>query len=327
MTRMGQDGGVDEPAADSSPASDSADTTSVNGPSLAEAAHPDAHGRQSAWPFVTLGILALLTAGAVGLAIAQKGGGSSDANAALQRAVTTTLHSKTAKTSLSLTIGVGSGQQSLTVFGKGDTNLVTDGTNLTMTFSVGGQTITERAIVDGSTGYFNIGPVVGSIIPGKSWVSEDQGGASNQVVGSGGVFNDPATLIAVLRAQGTQVRSVGTSTVQGLQVEGYALHLGRAGIEKSIRSERLSPSARQSVASARFKALDYQVFVDESDHMRRIRASGAFSEGGLGATVASTIDFTDFGTPVTITPPPASEVVPIGQFEKIAQQNGGNALT
>ena len=39
------------------------------------------------------------------------------------------------------------------------------------------------------------------------------------------------------------------------------------------------------------------------------------------------MDMSDFGTPVTVVPPPANEVVPFQQFEKVANQDQGDSVT
>ena len=88
------------------------------------------------------------------------------------------------------------------VEGNGDSDLARNATNLTLAFSAGGQALTERAVIDGATAYYNIGPLVGAIVPGKSWVSMDVGksSSSSSGVGTGGIFTDPSTLIAVIGA-------------------------------------------------------------------------------------------------------------------------------
>jgi len=275
---------------------------------------------------VTVGILGLASVGAAVYALAEKGSGAGDNNAALQSAVATTVHSKTADIAMSVTISLGAGP-GLKIEGNGATDLVKHATNLTMSLNVEGQTLAERVVIAGSTGYVNLGPEVGTVVPGKSWVSEDEGspttGASS--VGSGGIFSDPSTLIAVLDTEGTSVRALGPSTVVGTPVTGYSIHLGPAGIAKTIRSETIPKSARSAVASAHFHSLDYRVFVDGTNHLRQVRAEGSFAAEGIQAKASSTVDFSDFGTSVTITPPSPNQVVPIEQFEKIVQQDEGTA--
>src|SRR6185437_4481176 len=111
-------GGEHEGTGDSSPERRSADTTPVTDVPFgqdAASAQPPApaltpptphHGRRSVWPFVTVGILGLASIGAAVYALAEKGSGAGDNNAALQSAVATTVHSKTADIAMSVTISL-----------------------------------------------------------------------------------------------------------------------------------------------------------------------------------------------------------------------------
>ena len=180
---------------------------------------------------------------ATGVAVYERSHSGPSTGTALTSAVATTEQSKTADVALSMSLGAGG--PSVTIAGNGDSDLAKNATNLTLAFSADGQPLTERAVIDGPTAYYNIGPLVGAIVPGKSWVSMDVGkrASSSSSFGSGGIFTDPSTLIAVIGAPGTALHALGPAVVNGSHVQQYSVHLGPAGIKKAIGSDT-SPSTR-----------------------------------------------------------------------------------
>jgi hypothetical protein len=279
--------------------------------------------RGRAWLLV--GAAVVIFAGAGAAAYELSGYNGSDTGSALSAAVTTSLHSRSADIALSMTIGASG--QGLTIAGIGDTSFATSATNLTLTYSAGGQPLTERAVIDGSTAYYDLGPVVGDVVPGKTWVSIDTGKdvSGTSGVGAGGIFSDPTAMLSVLQAEGTAVHALGSSSIDGVPVQGYSIRLGPAGIAKTIASEHVPAYMRTEVASVHYSRLSYDVYVDSASHLKQIRTTGAFSVAGQGATITSTMEFSNYGTPVSAQPPPASQVVPIQQFDQVAKQDTGTS--
>ncbi len=279
--------------------------------------------RGRAWLLV--GAAVVILAGAGVAAYELSGYNGSDTGSALSSAVTTSLHGRSADVALSMTIGAGG--QGLTIAGNGDTSFATSASNLTLTYSVGGQPLTERAVIDGSTAYYNLGPVVGDVVPGKSWISIDMGkdASGTSGVGAGGIFSDPSAMLTVLRAEGTAVHALGSSSVDGAPVQGYSIRLGPAGIAKTITSEHVPAYMRAEVSSVHYSRLSYEVYVDGANDLKQIRTTGAFSVAGQGATIASTMEFSNYGTAVSVQAPPAGQVIPARQFDQVARQDQGTS--
>ena len=76
-----------------------------------------------------------------------------------------------------------------------------------------------------------------------------------------------------------------------------------------------------------FNQLDCVVGVNGTNHVAQIRTTSAYSAAGEHFTVTGTMDMSDFGTPVTVAPPPASTVVSYQRFETIASQDQGASAT
>jgi hypothetical protein len=287
---------------------------------------PAPSSRRRVWPVVTAVAVVVLLAGVgIGMYAVSKSG--PDTGTALTSAVTTTEQSKTADVALSMSIGAGG--PSITIAGNGASDFATNATNLTLSFSAGGQQIAERSVIDGATAYYNIGPLVGEIVPGKSWVSMDIGSSASGSgsFGTGGIFSDPSTLLAVIGAPGTALHSLGPSGVGAARVQQYSVDLGPAGIKKALSSETLPSSLRAEMSAVHYTEMDYVVAVDGTNHLTQVRTTGAYSVAGEHFTVASTMDMSDYGTSVTVAPPPASAVVSYQRFETIAGQDRGNATT
>jgi hypothetical protein len=81
------------------------------------------------------------------------------------------------------------------------------------------------------------------------------------------------------------------------------------------------------MSAAHYSQLDYVVGVNGTDHVTQIRTTGAYSVARQNFTVAATMDMSDYGTPVTVAPPPAGEVVSFQRFETIASQDQGTSST
>jgi hypothetical protein len=273
---------------------------------------------------------ALLILAAVVLLIAAIGiiyfavkGNGPDPKGALEGAVAHSVNAKTADVAMSLSVGAAGTHES--IVGNGTTNFRTNATNMTMTYSLGGRSLVERVIIDGRTGYFNVGRIVGEVAPGKSWLSMDLGSAGptgpNGIAGT--IFSDPIAMVAVLRTSGTTVTMLGPSTVDGVPVQGYAIHLSPAGIEKATASPQVPSSVRAQLAHVHYNRLDYTVYIDGTDYLKEVRVVGGFGAEGVGATVTSAMHFTDYGVPVHVSPPPADEVIPIKEFQKLEAQSRG----
>ncbi len=270
--------------------------------------------------------VAVLVVG-TGVAVYERSHSSPDTGTALTSAVATTEQSKTADVALSMSLAAGG--PSVTIAGNGDSDLAGNATNLTLAFSAAGQPLTERAVIDGTTAYYNIGPLVGGVVPGKSWVSMDVGksSSSSSSFGTGGIFTDPSTLIAVIGAPGTALHALGPAVVNGSRVQQYSVNLGPAGIKKAIASDTLPGNLRAEMSAVHYSRLAYVVGINGTNHVAQIRTTGAYSAGGVHFTVTGTMDMSDFGTPVTVAPPPPSAVVSFQRFETIAGQDHGTSTT
>lgn len=154
-------------------------------------------------------------------------------------------------------------------------------------------------------------------LKGKTWfeVSEQLlggPGAASAVLGPfGGVSSDPADMLASLTAIAGSEKKAGTATIRGVPVTGY-----RVNIDPAKAAARLPSSQRagfdQFAKALGSGAIPVDVWVDNQDLVRRIQLTLHMPAGSgvpAGVQLAESTDFYDFGVPVRVTAPPASQVV------------------
>ena len=122
-------------------------------------------------------------------------------------------------------------------------------------------------------------------------------------------------------ASASSAREVGRVQVDGAPATEYSISLGQAALSHVFGAAGLPSFVR----SAPYTQLNEQAYVDGTGHVSRIVAVGSYPVSGQSVTAAITLDLSHYGTPVSIAPPPASQVVPEGQFEASAARLGATS--
>jgi hypothetical protein len=267
----------------------------------------------------------LLIGGGLGAYFAFSGGQS--ASAAVALAVSNSLNARTAD--LTMKITGDEGTQTVSIEGSGATNFSNNQTDMTMTINDGTQDVNEHVLFDGQTVFVNLGNnLIGRILPGKSWVSVDLGqeGAGNGTLPGGtGSGGDPTAMLRILGAQGNPVTALGTSVVNGDSVQGYAVHMTAAGVNRAIAEEHLPSWMKQAVSQVQDPNVTYDVFINGTNQL--VRMSSVVHATDQGKKLVSNIemDFSNYGVPVSITDPSADQVAPFDQFVQAASQLSSSA--
>lgn len=272
--------------------------------------------RRRRWPIAlaataSVGLIALVLA-----LVAPGGAHNANGQAIVIASVNHAVASKTAQATL--TMNVNSGQMT----GKGNGTIdFTDGAmDLTMQANLPSlhQALTIRGIYLGGTVYEHIAQI-SELVPGKSWVSIDLSGL-NKVPGATGALNlggNPAAMLRLLSARGATVTPTGTSTVNGVKVNGYTVTIDPAFIEKQISSANLPSWMRDASSKINFRNATETVFIDRSGNLRRDAVHMVIDIPSSQAgpmTMDETLDLSNYGVPVSISAPPASQVVDIQEF-------------
>jgi len=229
--------------------------------------------------------------------------------------VKTTAATKSAKVSLSMTVG---STESVAVkfdgavdFETGDSQFTADLGGLMGSMMPGGlemRVVNKVAYVklpDSLSGF------LGGSGSGGKWLSIDTAKAGK---GAGGGFSnlgqgDPTKFLAYLETVSDDVKQVGTDSVRGVETKHYkaTLDLGKtidqAKVPASLR-EKLKGLLEQRGAQAQTIPVD--VWVDNDGHVRRTTMQIQ------SATV--TLELYDFGAPVNVEAPPADQIISLKDF-------------
>ncbi len=155
---------------------------------------------------------------------------------------------------------------------------------------------------------------------GKSWVALDAGTSSGLDTSLFGPFGgtDPADLLASLTAVSSSVTSLGPATIRGVKVTGFRVDIDPAKAVARVPGwERAG--LRAFISSLGPGPVPVDVWVDGQNLVRRVKLTLHVPDGE--GTPASTqmvevTDFYNFGVPVRVSAPPASQVASMSQLIK-----------
>lgn len=175
-----------------------------------------------------------------------------------------------------------------------------------------------EAIQDGDTLYVRF-PLMAKELPaGKSWIKGDakelaaQSGSGLDQLGSF-AGTDPRDTFAYLKAVSGSIETVGGETVRGTDTTHY-----RATIDVAKVTAMLPAEQRQGLGSldalfgqAGLSAIPLDVWLDAEQRVRKLELAFELTEPGSDqqARASITIELYDYGEPLDVSLPPASEVV------------------
>jgi hypothetical protein len=151
---------------------------------------------------------------------------------------------------------------------------------------------------------------------GKPWaevnlntVAEAKMGASLSQLSSSA--QEPTEVLSYLQAVSTNgIKALGPATIRGTRTAGYSatIDLTKLANQKSPQLKATVLSLEQQIHTSK---IPVQVWLDAQGRVRQITdqvsASGA-NASAVSADVGITVDYYDFGTPVSVSPPPPAQV-------------------
>ncbi|MGQ4516148.1 hypothetical protein [Streptomyces sp. DW26H14] len=274
-------------------------------------------------------------------ASASDGGGSSSGSrqdiAAAQSAYRKTADAGSAKLTMSTTVGGVGGNAAMTLRGSGVIDLANGGSDVTM--RVGGQRVQERTL-DGML-YEKLPSTSKQLLPaGKTWLKLDLKKVAGALGGgsgaTAGITDDPAAPFSYVKGvSGKDVTKVGTETVNSTRTTHYRLSVdagklaqGNAAESKQLRQQlgdRLPVDlwldgqgrVRQEEVKATVKtgagdsasetAPQSPPAQSPSSSQSPSGAGQSSSDAGRRVALDTKLQFSDFGTEVNVTAPPASQ--------------------
>jgi hypothetical protein len=243
--------------------------------------------------------------------------GDSDADAAVISAVDTAIAGKTA--AVSATGSVVAAGTTATFSGTGSVDFTNSAVSLNLTVNAAGQQVNEQAVYLAGIVYEGL-PQISQLAPEKSWVSIDLSSLTQAAGQSGtGLGGDPLAMLHALALQGNTVTDMGETTLDGQPVHEYSVTLNPAVIQREIDSADLPAWLKQSVSQVTVHGGSEKVYIDGGGELAGASYAVDETAGSAGTvTVNESLGFSDYGTPVAISAPPANETIPLSQLMKLA---------
>jgi hypothetical protein len=189
---------------------------------------------------------------------------------------------------------------------------------LTMTVTAGGRQIPVDTIVTGNVLFMRSSVFAQTLTEGKEWIKVDLVELAKRRGADLSSFLNasptPTNALAYL-AGASEVKKVGSESVQGVKSTHYevTVDLQRAA---SRATGAVRASLERAISQSRLKTLPLDVWVDGSGYIRKVNYE---ERAGGGQPAEVTMELHDFGTSVSIKPPPSAAVV---DLMKTLQQGG-----
>jgi hypothetical protein len=233
-----------------------------------------------------------------------------------------TLDKGTAHLTMSMTIHASG--RTVTASGTGEANFGAGEMKMTVPFAVDGRHLVQKEILADGTLYFAEsidGASVTEHFSGKAWTSLPVKTSSTESLSG----TDPRSALLLLGQHGSAVRPLGTKTIGGAECTGFSVtpsrHAMSAAVQKEIAALKLSPLAAGEMRSAlaRMAPPTIGIWLEHSGLARQMTFQLQMG-GTAGWSGQAVEDLSDYGAPVQITAPAASDVVPYQTFLRQAAQ-------
>jgi hypothetical protein len=277
---------------------------------------------------LTMSVLAVVVVLVISfVVIGGSGPGSNDAAAQVAIGARATLAENSVTLNLSGSFSVNG--QTIPVSGSGFADLSSKVETMSASFSADGTSVQEIVISNGPSAYMqmleNSQNVISELLPGKQWVQMPVGAATSAGLGIG----SPNILgqLQVLSEHGNAVTSLGSSTINGEPVTGYQVTLTQAAMLAAIKRQESHGGAEAQAVKSFLKTSSFGGTVFKlwlgSDHLlAREEVTLSLTADGTTGTGDMTMDFSRYGSPVSVSIPAAGSVASLSVFEAAAKAAG-----
>ena len=177
-------------------------------------------------------------------------------------------------------------------------------------------------ILKDNVGYVNLGTLGSQQTAGKQWLKIDLSSLGNFPGGAGSLSSltkvnqnvDPADQLKLLLTSG-DLKRVGTETVDGVKSTHYAGTVDTAKVVQQYAGGNLTTEdlnkLKDALAQSGVTSEHIDLWLSNAGLPVEVKLSATSTTVGK---IASDLHFSDWGRPVSITPPPADQVVDISQL-------------
>jgi hypothetical protein len=216
---------------------------------------------------------------------------------------------------IAMVVNAGVGSKSIGVTGSGTVDLANNAMQMSMTVrgvpAMAGTSI-STVLVDGTT-YISY-PGISTLLPGKSWISQPTSTSNSSGVGVSNVSD----MLRLLAAKGAVVTKVGVGTIGTTPVTYYDVTLSPSLIDSQVSALGV-PSADSAEVQQILgtSGITFRVSVGSDDHLRRFSLNMTVPASSSTPAVQESVvvDLTNYGTPVSISAPPADQVATAQQLQ------------
>ena len=248
-----------------------------------------------------------------------------DGATVIAAAFTKTSAAKTARLAITYQLSAGTATSANGVNERGTGTGVIDFAHKLGDFTVNeptGQSIEERLI--GTNAYVKLPPTLAASNPalhGKSWLHEQLPSADSASLGfgsSGSDASDPTSVLRLVSMVSSSVSKVGSESVRGAPTTHYRadVDFSKAAAKRGIPATEIA-ALEKALGTNSFPV---DLWVDSQGVARRLQfhfplpKATTSSVAGQSGQITETLDLYDFGTPVAVSPPPASQVASLGSL-------------
>jgi hypothetical protein len=248
-------------------------------------------------------------------------GSTPNADAAVITAVNSAMGQKTAHVNMTSTVDLAGQTEQVT--GTGGFDFAANAEQINLNVQTEGQTVGLQVVSLGGTIYEEI-PGLSQLAPDKSWVSLDvsslQQTADRSAAGQLG--GNPIATLHALAQQGNTVTVLGPSVIDGTSVQGYSVTMDPAVVKQELSRADLPAWMKKAASSVTLGNASQTVYLDGAGSLVRLGSTISESAGSAGPIkVQESMDFSDYGTPVSVSTPPADQVIPFNQYLQLAKQS------
>jgi hypothetical protein len=215
--------------------------------------------------------------------------------------------------------------ESIAINGTGQTNFSTDAMSFDVHANAPGGAVDETAILVNGNLYYALslnGTNMAQLTGGRKWIQMPvQQSAAANLAGS-----DPVTSLSTLEQQGSTVRVLSTQVIDGVTCTGYAVTPSTQAMVAGATKLGLS-SATTNQELQQIKGMSpptVTLWINAPGIVQRMNTNLQVNVEGTGDSANMTMDFSHFGTPVTITAPAPSETI---SFSSFVQKLGTTSLS
>ena len=249
------------------------------------------------------------------------GGGATASAVGVTGAVKKTLHAGTVEAAVLVTVSSAGGSSLQQILSGTGAFQLEDDTG-TMSLNVPGAPTAEAStqmVFVGSTVYVYLGAQLSALVPGKTWISatpaelgSPSSGLTSGISAFEQLLGNPVALVQQLNAGSTRFTALGVSTLDGTRVQGYLVKLSPTASSSAGTSSLGTATAGTHAAE--------NLYVASNGQVKAIVIPVEVSSNGETFRESIHIVFSHYGHPVTVTPPPPSEVATLAQYQAALDQ-------